>query len=246
VLVRELNLWASSCMVAMEGDEPLGVLLAAKRERQGQTLIHRIGVRPDQTRKGHGRHLMTSLSSKLAILGPPRLAAEVPADREDLRAFFEACGYAPEAMFTDFTRETLEGPAAGTAALVAPVTLEDLTEAGLVADVPARSWERHAMTLAGRAANLRGVGIATDRGYEAWALWRDLPSGEVREIAALGCAPGGQGRALLSMLMPHIAAGSRRLIVPRLSEDEMDGGQLEAWGFTRERSWIRYAAEARA
>ena len=29
-------------------------------------------------RQGHGRHLLTSLSSKLAILGPPRMVAEVP------------------------------------------------------------------------------------------------------------------------------------------------------------------------
>ena len=78
-LIRELDLWCSSCMVASdEAGRPIGVLLAGKREQEKENLIWAVGTHPDHLRQGHARHLMTSLSSKLAILGPPRLLAELP------------------------------------------------------------------------------------------------------------------------------------------------------------------------
>ena len=58
--VRDLDLWASSCMVALAGSEPIGVLLAAKRENE--TFIYRIGVLPEHRRHRHGHHLLDSLS----------------------------------------------------------------------------------------------------------------------------------------------------------------------------------------
>ena len=74
--IRHLQVWCSSCMVAFSGADPIGVLIGAKRP--SGTLIHKIAVHPDHRRQGHGRHLLTSLGSKLAILGPPRMIAEVP------------------------------------------------------------------------------------------------------------------------------------------------------------------------
>ena len=74
--IRDLQVWCSSCMVAFSGSDPIGVLIGAKRP--SGTLVHKIAVHPDHRRQGHGRHLLTSLGSKLAILGPPRIIAEVP------------------------------------------------------------------------------------------------------------------------------------------------------------------------
>ena len=74
--IRDLQVWCSSCMVAFSGSDPIGVLIGAKRP--SGTLIHKIAVHPDHRRQGHGRHLLASLGSKLAILGPPRIVAEVP------------------------------------------------------------------------------------------------------------------------------------------------------------------------
>src|SRR4029079_19194284 len=53
--IRDLQVWCSSCMVAMSGPDPIGVLIGAKRS--SGTLIHRIAVHPDHLRQGHGRHL---------------------------------------------------------------------------------------------------------------------------------------------------------------------------------------------
>ena len=98
--IRDLQVWCSSCMVAFQGSDPIGVLIGAKRP--SGTLIHKIAVHPDHRRQGHGRHLLTSLSSKLAILGPPRMVAEVPETFSPASGLFSACGYVEEALLTDY------------------------------------------------------------------------------------------------------------------------------------------------
>ena len=59
--IREIDLWTSSCMVALAGADPIAVLLATKRE--AEALVYRIGVHPDHPRQGHGRHLLSSLAA---------------------------------------------------------------------------------------------------------------------------------------------------------------------------------------
>src|SRR4051794_10784933 len=94
--IRDLQVWCSSCMVAFSGSDPVGVLIGAKRP--SATLIHKIAVHPDHRRQGHGRHLLDSLSSKLSILGPPRMIAEVPETLPPGSALLSATGYAQEAL----------------------------------------------------------------------------------------------------------------------------------------------------
>ncbi len=74
--IRDLQVWCSSCMVAFSGSDPIGVLIGAKRP--SGTLIHKIAVHPEHRRQGHARHLLASLSSKLAILGPPESSPKSP------------------------------------------------------------------------------------------------------------------------------------------------------------------------
>src|ERR687892_437843 len=98
--IRDLQVWCSSCMVAFSGSDPIGVLIGAKRPFG--TLVHRIAVHPDHRRQGHGRHLLASLGSKLAILGPPRIVAEVPETLVPACELFNASGYVQEALLTDY------------------------------------------------------------------------------------------------------------------------------------------------
>src|SRR5215213_7634306 len=94
--IRDLQVWCSSCMVAFAGTDPIGVLIGAKRP--GATLVQKIAVHPDHRRQGHGRHLLASLGSKLSILGPPRIVAEVPETNTETSRLFSACGYVQEAV----------------------------------------------------------------------------------------------------------------------------------------------------
>ena len=87
-------------MVAFSGSDPIGVLIGAKRP--SGTLVHKIAVHPDHRRQGHGRHLLDSLGSKLAILGPPRMIAEVPETLAPACGLFSASGYVREALLTDY------------------------------------------------------------------------------------------------------------------------------------------------
>src|SRR5687768_6914876 len=87
-------------MVAFSGGDPIGVLIGAKRP--SATLVHKIAVHPDHRRQGHARHLLASLGSKLAILGPPRIVAEVPETLEPACELFNASGYLQEALLTDY------------------------------------------------------------------------------------------------------------------------------------------------
>ena len=111
--VREERLWPSNCMVATAGDEPVAVVLGTKAPQEVH--VRRIGVAPGHQRRGHGRHLLESLGSKLAVLGPPRLVADVPAVLTEARAFFAALGWREETT-AESDGASAAADAAGTAA----------------------------------------------------------------------------------------------------------------------------------
>ena len=58
----EINLWASSCMLILENEEPIGVLIVARR--QSMSLITRIGFLPQFTRMQYGSQVLDSLKKK--------------------------------------------------------------------------------------------------------------------------------------------------------------------------------------
>src|SRR5687767_6002507 len=159
--IRDLQVWCSSCMVAFSGSSPVGVLIGAKRP--SGTLVRKIAVHPDHRRQGHGRHLLASLGSKLAILGPPRIVAEVPEALGAARELFAACGYAPEGILTDYVLEGKEKDTGEVASgFVIPVTVDDLAANGLLEDAPARGWERSIETLTARRDEVAGLAVASE------------------------------------------------------------------------------------
>jgi len=239
--IRELDLWASSCVVAVEGDEPVGVVLAAKREHE--TLIHRIGVHPDHRRRGHGRHLLDSLKQKLVILGPPRLLAEVPEEWAEARSFFESCGYRPEWSCADFVLAS-PAPPVDAGPLAVQIRLDDVVESRAWDRGGQRSWERSLETLRNRREQLEGLAVASDERIEAWLLWRRNPAGE-REVVALGAAPGGRSSDILGILVHHLSRQeSSTVTVPRVCPGEVDFALLESWGFRRTAGYVAHAIDA--
>jgi ribosomal protein S18 acetylase RimI-like enzyme len=238
VWIRELDLWCSSCAVAQEGTDPIGVVLGAKRPKQ--TLVIAVGVHPDHVRRGHGRHLLTSLSSKLAILGPPELVAEVPADDARANAFFAACGYQPGARLRDFTLQA--PPETGVAAeAVVPITLPELVANDAVEPSAPRPWARAHEALLRRAEAFSGLALASPDRIEAWLLWREERG--VRELMALG----GRERDLLGLLVRHFAAQAQTPIAfAKVHEDELPWPWLETWGFQPGREYRRYTTTAQA
>lgn len=251
--VKELDVWPSNSMIAMGGAggaEPIAVSIGTKRA--AEVLVQRVGVRPDHRRQGHGRHLVTSLGQKLAVLGPPRLVAEVPRALPGAEAFFAALGYEREAVYADYRRE----PAAAAAeplpeGLVVPVPAADLAAAVALDVAAGAAWERSRETLLQSAGRLAGAAVAGPERIEAWALY--LPPEETGgEVRVLGLWPHADNTAdrerrdlLVGLLLRWLTAGRDvPVVLPRLAPDEVSESVLATLGFERGAEAARYAAVA--
>ena len=238
--IRDQQVWCSSCMVAFAGSDSIGVLIGAKRP--SGTLIHKIAVHPDHRRQGHGRHLLTSLGSKLAILGPPRIIAEVPENLAPACELFNAVGYVQEALLTDYV---LEGPALserGNAArvegFVIPVTIDDLAANGLLGDDhPPTCWERSVETLTARKDDIAGLAVASDEQIEAYLLY--VKGGEIMSLRSFV----NDGGTRLKLLLSRLGPGSFRF--PRVHPAEISTEFLNTLGFHPAGLHLLYAATAR-
>ena len=231
--IRDLQVWCSSCMVAFSGPDPIGVLIGAKRP--SGTLIHRIAVHPDHLRQGHARHLLTSLSSKLAILGPPRLVAEVPEAFAAASGLFRACGYLDESRLTDYVWRggaaveagfSRPADATGNGSFVIPVTIDDLVANDLLGvDYPPTCWERSVETLMARKDEISGFAVASDERIEAFILYREHEIVAFRTMVEDGGARLG---GLLSRVQP---GGARTCSFPKVHPAEISTEILANLGF---------------
>lgn len=233
-------------MVAFAGSDPIGVLIGAKRP--SATLVHRIAVRPDHQRQGHGRHLLASLSSKLAILGPPRIVAEVPEANAGARALFGASRYLEEAVLTDYVLPA-EGPDGTKVAgsFVIPVTLDDLAANGLLEGGPQTCWERSIETLKARKDAIDGLAIATDERIEACILYIKVGLDYIRdELEVLTLRSFVEdGGARLATLLSRIRVRGGAVRFPKVHPDEIPAERLKALGFRPVGAHLLYAATAR-
>jgi GNAT superfamily N-acetyltransferase len=237
--IRDLQVWCSSCMVAFSGPDPIAVLIGAKRA--SATLIHRIAVHPDHQRQGHGRHLLTSLSSKLAILGPPRMIAEVSETFGPAAALFTACGYVEEAQLIDYTLQR-DDSSFDSAGLMIPVTIDDLAANGLLGPAyPKTCWERAVETLSARKDEIEGLAVASDERIEAFILY--LPDGEILSLRSLIDDGGARLTQLLSQLR---ARGMNTFRFPKVHPEEISRRLLETLGFEPARRSFLYTATARS
>jgi ribosomal protein S18 acetylase RimI-like enzyme len=241
--IRDLQVWCSSCMVAFAGSEPVGVLIGAKRP--SGTLIHRIAVHPDHLRQGHGRHLLDSLGSKLAILGPPRISAEVPETLAAASGLFDASGYVQETLLTDYVwRQEGEGHEVSRVdgRFVIPVTVDDLAANGLLeGDHPQTCWERSLETLTARKHDIAGLAVATEEQIEAYLLYRK--EGEILSLRTLVEDNGARLRLLLSQLR---AAGLGAFWISKVHPAEISRAFMETLGFRPGGGHWLYAARADA
>ena len=245
--IRDLQVWCSSCMVAFSGADPIGVLIGAKRP--SGTLIHKIAVHPAHRRQGHGRHLLTSLSSKLAILGPPRMVAEVPETLAPACALFSASGYVLEARLTDYVLErpalSERGGAARVEGFVIPVTIDDLAANGLLGQAHPVCWERSVETLTAKKDDIRGLAVASDERIEAYLLYMNGES-EDTEILSLRSFIDDDGARVKQLLLHLPARGMRSFKFPKVHPAEFPNEWLGTLGF-RPAGWhLLYAARARS
>jgi GNAT superfamily N-acetyltransferase len=242
--IRDLQVWCSSCMVAFSGSDPIGVLIGAKRP--SGTLVHKIAIHPDHRRQGHGRHLLASLGSKLAILGPPRIVAEVPEGLAAGCGLFSACGYVEEAVLTDYVLErpalSERGDAARVEGFVIPVTVDDLAANGLLDDAHAQGcWERSVETLTARRDEVAGLAVASEERIEAYLLHVNG-----REILSLRSFVEDGGARLNHLLSRLCAQAMGTLRFPKVHPGEISKQLLETLGFRSAGGHLLFAGKARS
>jgi hypothetical protein len=249
--IRGLQVWCSSCMVAFSGSDPIGVLIGAKRP--SGTLVHKIAVHPDHRRQGHARHLLTSLGSKLAILGPPRMVAEVPEALGPACDLFSASGYVQEALLTDYVLDWDERRASDADAhsgrFVIPVSVDDLAANGLLGEAdPEMCWKRSSETLTARKEEIAGLAIASDERIEAYVLYTSGDAGpeETTEIMSLRTFVDDGGARLRQLLARLRAQGMRTSRFPEVHPAEIPKALLETLGFHPAGVHRLYAAAARS
>jgi len=238
--IRDLQVWCSSCMVAFSGSDPIGVLIGAKRP--SATLIHRIAVHPDHRRQGHGRHLLDSLGSKLAILGPPRIIAEVPETLSPACELFSASGYVEEARLTDYVLEGgTEDARPVDGRFVIPVTVDDLAANGLLEADRQVPWERSVETLTARKDEIAGLAVASDERIEACVLYVSrAPEAEILLLRSFVEDDGTRLKQVLSRL------GTGTFRWPRVHPAEIAMESPETLGFIPAGRHRLYAASALA
>jgi len=244
--IRDLQVWCSSCMVAFSGSDPIGVLIGAKRP--SGTLVQKIAVHPDHLRQGHARHLLTSISSKLAILGPPRIMAQVPETLVAGCELFSATGYVPETQLTDYVRprrgaaagdDNLAAPAPG---LVIPVTVDDLLANGLIGEdqVPT-CWERSVATLTARKHEISGLAVVSDEEIKGCLLWT-----AEEEIVLLRSFVQNGEAGLEQLLTALDATRPGPFGFSKVHPAEISAVTLERLGFRRAGRHVLYAVAAQS
>ena len=270
--IRDLQVWCSSCMVALSGSDPIGVLIGAKRP--SGTLVHKIAVHPAHRRQGHARHLLASLSSKLAILGPPRIIAEVPETLASACELFRASGYVQEALLTDYvfsspgdfvppTPSDASASAKAAADLagrfVIPVTVDDLAANGLLGETHPQVWMRSVETLTARKDDIAGLAVASDERIEAHLLYvkpgiglegsaeAGPPASPLPvEIVSLRTFVEDDGDRLKQLLSRLGAQGMEPFRFPKVHPAEISKELLETLGFRPAGVHRLYAARARS
>jgi GNAT superfamily N-acetyltransferase len=246
--IRDLQVWCSSCMVAFSGSDPIGVLIGAKRP--SGTLVHKIAVHPDHRRQGHGRHLLASLGSKLAILGPPRIVAEVPETLAPACELFSASGYVQEALLTDHVLEGLalseRSNGARVEGFVIPVTVDDLAANGLLEEShPQVCWKRSLETLTARKDDITGLAVASDERIEAYVLYVNHGTKET-EIVSLRSFIDDGGTRLKQLLSQLGARGMKTFRFQKVHPAEFSKEGLKTLGFSPAGGHRLYAATARS
>ncbi len=242
-LMKELDVWPSNCMVALSGDEPAAILIGTKRETE--VLVMWIGVHDDFQRQGHALHIVTSLSQKLAVLGPDRLIAEPPLDLPGASELFSVAGFERELLLADYCRsgETVlepvpDGP-------VFPATYDDLENAGLLSRDENRAWVRSPASLRASAANLEARAIGTPLGLDAFLLFRENPNLGTLDVLSAGCRDRERESPYLELLLRDLVTRSNQPIrLPKLRPGEFPSAVLERLGFTASRTFERVAMTA--
>lgn len=231
-------------MIAIEGDEIIGVCIGCKRAKE--TLIYKIGVHPAHLRNGHGRHILQSLRQKFSVLGPPRLVVEVPTNLSGVCAFFSSLGYKSCGTLYDYHLPSIS-PRTEHQELLSEITWDDVTRHKLLPS-EAGSWVRANDSLESIKDKIKGVAIVSSENIEAYLFYREEADQVTllrfwwRQNNNLGHE---QQLAFTSLMLSTLKTHQQQsILIPKISSEEISLEVLEKVGFLRTAEYVRYSIKA--
>jgi len=236
--IKEIDLWSSSCMIAYDGEIPIGVVAGCKRK--SESLILRIGVNPNYLKKGHAKHLLESLAGKLTVLGPKRIVAEAPENNIALRELLKSVGYKEtENYFSDYSLEDKMEKLSNTE-LFSSISYSDVVNNRALPKLSfENSWIRAKESLENLGAKLKGVSLVSVERVEGFILYREHQN----TIDCL-CFNGPTDENLeptLSLLIRYLSSTlAKPICFPKICKEEVSYSWLEKMGFRRGEGYIRY------
>lgn len=240
--MKTLSVWPSNAMVASTNAGPVAVMIGTKRT--SEVLVQRIGVQPDHQRQEHGLHMLTSLSQKLAVLGPERLIVEVPQALPGLREFVTAASYHYEATYTDYLRPVAPVEPVPEEWIVS-LGVEEMVEHQLLTGEKTVAWERTLETLLNRKEELQGLALASPERLEVGLVYDPSEAHDSTEILAFSDVGDARREVFLGLLLRSLGRRTDRpLRLPKLSPEELPEEVLTTFNFVPGARFDRYSAVA--
>ena len=224
-----ISLWPSSCMVVQEGEQPIAVLIGCKHE--DETLIYKIGVHPEELRRGHASHMLQSLSSKLSVLGPPRIRTEIQSNDLVSEELFLANGFKEvmnlsDYLISDNNIEEIYPDCVG------ELRIDDLTANNLFFDKD-QAWLRKPETIIASKEHLQAIAIATAETVEAVLVFSQIQD---EAVVYHFNAQSQQARELMFIVLAKFIP-NKQFILPKLSLTEIPECALDKLSANRLNSY---------
>ena len=200
-----------NCMVALERQAPVGVVVSTKREYGAW--IQALGCQPAVQRQGIASQLLEALMRKIAIQKTPYISVDVPADNVAARACFASNGFNECGRYVTYAGRIVP-PAAVPGALEAVPAPRLLVHYGPFHTAPA-CWERRAESLAAYGARPQGVVYHEHGDVQGYVMY-------YREtILDLAVAPQVDLQMVSQALLGTLATqGITRVTLPKVPEIE--------------------------
>jgi len=107
-IARKLKVNPELFLVAQQEKQIVGTVMAGYEGRRGW--INYLAVAPTARRQGIGRQLMAAAESRLRALGCPKVNLQVRKTNHDVRKFYEALGFAEDAVISFGKRLQFDQP----------------------------------------------------------------------------------------------------------------------------------------
>ena len=228
------NVRPGNCMVALERQQPVGVVVSTKRDYG--TWIQAVGCQPAFQRRGIATQLVEALLRKIAIQRAPIVTADVPVDNAPAVRFFEALDFTVRGRYVSYRGPIPEATSA--AGRIEPVPAPDLLAYYAQFHTIPACWERNAESLAGYGALPQGYAYYAQGTVQGYLIhWGNA-------ILDLAMAPQADTEQVSAALLGRMrTAGIVHATLAKVPEGEPVGPALARLGFTPVQDYLLMGQE---